>query len=420
MVRHNSKIHLIDLKQNYFQLAAIQTCGIINLPLLLSSIVIASKQSLTTSFLTVLSANILLWVFRYCLLKLSFQDRKSTLDLTMEYFGNLGTYIISLILLIDTLGWFFLHTSLSSNCLSILFNLKNNSNIDHFVQISIVIGVLSTLLCSQGIKSLKRISIILLPIIFFSFLGILFFSLRTFSYPKFTPNNLSQLISIEGLGLILSTNLGLTADLPTFFRHRNTWNDSLKALGFFQFIGLIAGIFGLFLGNTFQVNPITNEYSLNIVSEFQKFFLILFLLFSTLYSNIYNIYSSSVGWEILAPKSLVGRKEYMIIGLGLTILFISFYGTFSLENLLVFADSAMTNLCLLFMCFFLISYHKNSILIYKSKASHILFIFWLLITFINSIQVYYYQDSASATFYKSFSIIFLALLIAFGFKLKNS
>ncbi len=71
-----------------------------------------------------------------------------------------------------------------------------------------------------------------------------------------------------------------------------------------------------------------------LVMKCLDFSLIVFVFLSVICANVANVYSASVGWEVLAPSALVGRKEYLILGLGLTVIFIFVSNLFSVELLL--------------------------------------------------------------------------------------
>lgn len=51
---------------------------------------------------------------------------------------------------------------------------------------------------------------------------------------------------------MLRTNLGVNADLPTFFRHARSWKASIHALTWIQMISLVLGIAGLYLGTILE------------------------------------------------------------------------------------------------------------------------------------------------------------------------
>jgi hypothetical protein len=82
-------------------------------------------------------------------------------------------------------------------------------------------------------------------------------------------------------------------------------------------------------------------------NEILRFSLILFIFVSVICANVANVYSASVGWEVLAPAGLVGRKEYLILGLTLTTIFILFSDLVPVELLLSISDISLVSLCII-------------------------------------------------------------------------
>ncbi len=396
--------NLTDANQSSWQMAFIQLAGIINLPYLSSSILLTQRYSFYSALVTVIIGNLILWIIRFGLVKISFNKRKSTLDITHDCFGRIGAYIISFALLLDALAWFFIHTSVASNLLASFFNFRSFSETNHFIQLSIIIGVTSTALCMEGMKSLRILASVAFPLLLITFVGTLMSaSSSTTPYVDAISKDLGGSFSLGGISLVLSSSLGSTVDLPTFFRHRRSWQDSINALTIFQVASLLIGIGALFLAQMIHVGLESGEYEVKIFSDQQKYFLSIFLFISAIYANVYNVYSSSVGWEVVAPKSLVGRKEYMIIGLALTIFFISFYNMFSLHGLLDIADSSMMNLCIVLFCFFLtckIAYKSRNV---KEKCLYLLA--WLIASAFNMLQVFHYGFISTYVLLTSISII---------------
>ncbi len=415
MKRKLKNKHLTDTNQSSWQLASIQLAAVISLPSLAASILLIQRYSFLSSLMTIILGNIILWIIRFGLLKISFDKRKSLLDITYDCFGRTGAYIISFFLLVDALAWFFIHTSVASNLLVSFFKIENFSETNHFIQLSIIIGVLSTFLCMEGMKSLRILAIASLPILLLTFFGILFSSSFAIDPLKRT---LEGTFSFAGIGIILGSSLGTSADMPTFFRHRRSWKDSMNALTFFQIVSLFIGIGGLFLARIIHVNPDNSSYTVALLSNPQKYLLSIFLFISAVYANVYTVYSSSVGWEVLAPTALVGRKEYMILGMALTIFFISFYKVFSLHRLLDIADTAMINLCLVLFWFFLAHLFIQGPETIKENIIYLLA--WLIATSSNIFQIFFYGFISSNVLFTSVITIILFSIIKLFYRMKKT
>lgn len=373
---------LTETNQTWLDLAAIQFSGWMGIPILSSSILILQQNSFPGAILTIIVGNAIMWFIRLGILSMSFEKRQSTLDLSRAYMGNLGGYFISVLLLISTFAWYITQTSIGGNSLTHLITIHENPQINQFAQVSVFLGMASAFLCMEGMALLRRLSLFSLPILVITFFVILF------TIPNGIPEMETKTLSLAGLSIFLATNLGISSDLPTFFRHGQTWTASLKALTLIQIVNVVFGILGLYFGalviNHLQINE---QLVISSGSEWLRYALILFIFFSVLCANVANVYSASVGWEILAPSSLVGRKEYLILGLGLTILFILVSDLFSIDFLLAASDAALVNLCLILTIGYVVARkQKNPPNRYLQRTY---FIAWGLSSLINSIQFLY-------------------------------
>jgi purine-cytosine permease-like protein len=189
-------------------------------------------------------------------------------------------------------------------------------------------------------------------------------------------------ISLQGLALVLGTNLGITADLPTFFRHSASWKSSVRALTIIQILTFLLGVGALFFGSL--IHPwLGVKEGADFENTLLKSSLIIIVFVSVICANVSNVYSASVGWELVAPV-LAGRKEYLILGLGLTIIFILISNIFSMDTLLETTDVCLVNLSLVLILSFIIRKfeHKPPDLFEKS----IYFAAWFVASLVNILQ----------------------------------
>jgi len=345
-----SSSRLPDHQQTAWQLASIQLTGWTSLPILATSILILQVNSFLGAVLTIILGNAILWFIRLGIITMSHEKRQSTLDISRDYMGNLGNYFIAILLLSSTFAWFILQTTTGSSSINQLLPIKENPDIDQFTQISVFLGIVSTLFCIEGITLLRKLCTFSFPILIIAFFVILY------ALPKGTPHENIQQLSFAGLTLVLSTNLGITADLPTFFRHSQSWGTSIKALTVVQLFSLGLGICSLYLGSIMSTGFQINHEAINASDDhILRSFLVGFIFLSVICANVANVYSASVGWELIAPKALIGRKEYFILGLGLTTIFILVSGLFSTELILNISDSSLVNLCIVLVLGYIIT-----------------------------------------------------------------
>ncbi len=402
--------HLTDTHQTFWQLAIIQLAGWTSLPILATSIIILQNNSFYGSIMTIIIGNAIVWFVRLGIIAMARKDRRSTMDLAKIYFGNFGSYFIAILLLISTVSWFVTQTTTASKTLTRLINIVENPAIDQFSQVSVLLGMVSAFLCMEGMVLLRKISTICFPILLIIFFIIIF----QISDPT-SANNYNS-FSLTGLTLVLSTNLGITSDLPTFFRHSQSWSQSIKALTVIQIFSLALGVlslyFGSFLGSDFGIN---DQYILNSKNEILRFSLIIFVFLSVICANVANVYSASVGWELVAPSALIGRKEYLILGLVLTTIFILFSNIFPIDLMLNISDSSMVNLCIVFILAFLITgWQRKSPDLFK-KWSY--FAAWLVSSLINLLQACDILSNQFSTVFLGFITIAVTLFSLFGLRL---
>ncbi len=406
MAHHREHLALIDTKQSIWQLSVIQLCGWTSLPILATSILILEENTFLGAALTLVVGNAILWFIRLAIIAMSYKRRLSTLDLSREYLGNTGSYFIGAVLLITTLVWFIAQTTAASSALTHLITINENPHIDQFTQMSVLLGIVSTFLCMEGIVVLRKLSTISFPILLAAFFVALF------TMPFQIPQEGATKLSLTGLTLVLSTNLGITSDLPTFFRHSKSLPNSILALSVVQLISLGLALCSLYLGaivtNTFQVNEAA---VLGTGNELLRAALVVFVFVSVICANVANVYSASVGWEVIAPKALVGRKEYLILGLGLTTLFIMLSNLFSLDALLDISDSSLVNLCIIFIVGYFVSRLKRRAPNPFEQCTY--FIAWSLSTLINALQRLEVTATQLSPFITAILITLVTILCSF-------
>jgi purine-cytosine permease-like protein len=378
---HVASIPLPDTNQSVWALSVIQLAGWMSLPAVATSILLLQTNSFLGAVLTIIVGNAILWFIRLGLLAMS-RERQSTLDIARAYLGDFGSYFIAALLLVATLAWFVAQTSIASGALSHLISIRESAEVDQRAQISVAVGLISAFLCMEGIVLLRRLTTILFPLILVAFFGSLWL------LPEASGDAVSQPLSLSGLTLVLATNLGIASDLPTFFRHSGSWVASLKALTIIQLVTIVLSCVSLYFGVLFLDGFETNDHFLLAPSsEPLRLALIAFIFFSVICANVANVYSASVGWEVLAPAALVGRKEYLILGLGLTLIFILVEDLFSTELFVGLADFSLVNLCFVLVVGYLVRRYMEKPPSTFLQGSY--FMAWLLATVWNIVQMGY-------------------------------
>lgn len=402
----NHSIALTDTKQTVWQLAVIQLSGWTSLPILATSVLVLQENSFYGALVTIVVGNAILWFIRLAIILMSYKKRQSTLDISRDYLGKFGSYFIGALCIVSTLAWFIAQTTAASSTLMHLISIDESPGIDKFTQMSVLLGVISTLFCMEGIVVLRRLSTFAFPIllvVFFSALMALPFHLPAFD---------SVSLSLSGLTLVLGTSLGITSDFPTFFRHSRSLQTSISALTVVQLVSLALALFSLYFGSIITSNFEINDVAvLGSGNEFLRISLIVLVFVSVICANVANVYSASVGWEVIAPTALVGRKEYLILGLGLTTIFILVSNLFSVHFLLESSDSSLVNLCIVLTLGYLISQlTKRPPTAFEQKSY---FFAWLISTVINVFQFAGLMPDAYSPLVIGVAVILLIIFCCF-------
>ncbi len=345
-------------------------------------------------------------VIRLGIIAMGYKKRQSTLDIARDYLGKTGSYFIAMLLLLSTLFWFITQTTTGSFSITHLLHIEESAKINQFMQVGVLLGTLSTLFCMGGIVLLRKLSMVAFPILAVAFVMILF------ALPDSSPAHNNHSLSLAGLTLVLATNLGITADLPTFFRHSRSWQTSVKALTLVQLVSIVIGICGLYFGSIITQGLEVNEASIHAAGNGALTIpLICFIFLSVICTNVANVYSASVGWELIAPKNLVGKKEYFILGLGLTTIFILVAGLIPTDLLLRIFDSSLVNLCIVLVIAYMIRERRRQLPDQFGQTSY--FTAWLLSSVINALQFSHVVLTDKSTVLISSVIIGLILLPMF-------
>lgn len=399
---------LPDKHQTAWQLSAIQLSGWTSLPILATSVLILEQNTFHGAVLTIIVGNAMLWFIRFAIIAMSYKKRQSTLDISKDYLGNIGSYFIGVLCIISTLAWFIAQTTAASNTLTHLISIQEDPNIDKFTQMSVLLGIISTFLCMEGIVVLRKLTTLVFPFLLIAFIVIMF------TLPLSIPQESTAVLSLSGLTLVLGTNLGITSDLPTFFRHSKSFQTSVIALTIIQLMSLVLALcslyFGMILTSTFDVN---DGIVLGMGNEVLRYGLIIFVVLSVICANVANVYSASVGWEVIAPTALVGRKEYLILGLGLTTIFILVSNIFSIDFLLNSSDSALVNLCIVLVLGYIISRIRKKPPTMIDQGTY--FAGWLLSSIANTLQFGNFLRSTLSPLIVGTVVIFLVLFLSIAF-----
>ena len=327
-------------KQSALTLTAVQVAGATSLPVLHAAVHLYHQYGFLIAFFVLLLVNILTWCAALGIVSMTAGTTKNTLENARDTIGFFGGYLVALILIFSTIAWFVLQTNLATEIIRTLFSYHDFDHINTFIQIGVGLGILSTLVSMEGIIGLRWTTLISFPLILLSFILLLSF------LPAKPMHLMENPASYLGLVISLGASLSIAVDYPTFFQFSRSKRSSLVAISAIQVITFLIGVGGLFLGR-YVGN--TSDFAgwqslLSGPMAFRVCFFILVLL-SCLCVNAVNIFSASIGWEVVVPI-LAGRKEYTILGLGLTSAFVLMTQLLPMHYLRIITEISLSSLCL--------------------------------------------------------------------------
>lgn len=226
------------------------------------------------------------------------------------YLGKYAGIFAALVWISSFLLWYALQNEGASRAIGGLYQDYNPW------VIGIILGLASALISIGGIKVIKKICVLGLPLLFA-------FAIYTILISKNSiPLIGSWGFSFSAILAIILIWLPFSVNLPTLFRHSKSKSDSILGLAlktilliFFQIFTVLTNI-----DNTTSLTLLNTDTTVT----FNTLFVSLFVILAYLCVNLMNIYFASAGWETLFPKHQ-GPFEYLFVGLLGTLLFCLFH-----------------------------------------------------------------------------------------------
>lgn len=284
--------------QSFFQLASIQSAS------LGYSVIIIGKQLAIeygpgTAICSIVVANLLLWLVAIAIIFMVNRVHANAIENIKSYIGKYGGFLAAAVLLCAFMNWYAFQINFTMDEVASLVQMDTTSQRDLLIRFGAASGLFTALLAIGGIRLLRKLSVISLPILFIYIL-----------YSMWSSNQFVRLQGTWGLSfaaVLTSTVLLLPGviNFPTFFRHSRSKAHSLLALTILTVIISFFEIATIWMDFSFSIGAI----SFPLLT-----FLVLFLILLVTLCNLLNIYLASACWEAIVPH-FIGGKEYAIIGL---------------------------------------------------------------------------------------------------------
>jgi hypothetical protein len=325
--------HIIDTKQNFLELASIQ-CGSTGLLGIILGWQMANSYGPTIAIGSIIIGNLIVWLIGIIIVTISTADRSNSIQNIKKIIGYSSALLASFCLILAFLSWNIFQLKMATISLEDFFHINYLKENNLSIRSGAAIGFLSSLLALGGIRFIKWINIISLPILIIYFIFTIVYSSTEISL---THNWSFSFVIINSIILFF---LPGTINLPTFFRHSRSLADSYLALT------LMTIIFSFFQIASFWLQVKNNtlpSFDLFNSNSFLAFLSFGFIILLTLSNLLVNIYFASACWEAITPK-FEGPKEYAIIGLIGTAAYIFIQLTPPMKVLVNLANYFLANL----------------------------------------------------------------------------
>ena len=269
---------------------------------------VAASYGAGTAITSIFIGNILLWLLGLGIITMA-KGNEHAVQNVREYLGKNAAVIVALILVFSFLIWYSLQIRGASIALG-----ASEQYPSQWI-IGIILGLAASIVSLGGIKTIKWITLIGLPIL------IIFACYAIIISDKSVRFQDTWNLSFSGIFLIVFTWLPFSVNLPTVFRFSRSRMDSVLGLTlktimiiFFQIFPVLTNISHSSLGLYF----LPGNLIFNTVITF------MFVILAYICVNLLNIYFASVCWETILPQSK-GRFEYILAGIFGTTIYLIIY-----------------------------------------------------------------------------------------------
>jgi len=293
-------------QQNWWKLSSIQIGGVVCLPVIMIGQTISQTYGFASAVLGILIGNAILLFMGLIIAKMSCQNRKTTMENAVEYFGEKGVAFFALALSISSLVWFSVQLKVMTLSMLDLLSIQSTPILEGLC--NLVLGMLITLVVYFGIKAMEILSNISMPLL------LLTLAYAWYTTDKHIPSS-TQPVTLGAVSTIIAMAIAYVIDLPTFLRHaQSTKHGIVSILVIFVFTIPVLEIIGVYLasgqtGNILDVLKGNKGYVWTL-------WVTLFLIMAGWTTNNMNLYSGAVSMCSFLKKMSLGTATLIFGGLG--------------------------------------------------------------------------------------------------------
>lgn len=294
-----------DQKQSFWELAGIQAAAV-GIPGMLVGGQIAKAFGFGTAILSICLGNLLLWIIELAVISMTSDGNENAIENVARYLGKFGKIVTALFFIVSFLMWFVIQIKGTETAINSLVVTSGYNKNGFGLKVGIALGLLISILSMGGIRLIKRVCIFSLPLLAFLVVYLCFFTSSTIKISD------TWHLSWSGVVLIMVSKMPAALNLPTFFRHSQSKQDSLLALTFMTvlFIFFQSSMVLVGAGDIETIFSGIQKESFSFTATLMW----IFIVFSAVGVNLVNIYFASAGFQAIAFRP-IGAKGLIIIGL---------------------------------------------------------------------------------------------------------
>lgn len=298
---------------SWWQMSIIKVAGMVCLPVLIVGAEIGKKYGLLQAALAIFLGNLCLFLLGLAKCSMSFKNKNNTMENASNYFGQSGTKIFSLNIIVSLIGWFAIQLSVIGLSLErAIAILSNNSFSIPTIYYNIFLGFCITSVALFGLKGLNRLATLCAPLLIF-----------TVAYGLFAVSNQGSPVTLPpfqysflGVSLVMATAITAIIDLPTYYRYSRSLKDGQISLFISFIIALpILEFAGAYIATKIPGNNFVDVLS-GIGGAYWQLWIAFFLIFAGWTTNNTNLYSASVALEQLCWKKNEIARSFLVGILG--------------------------------------------------------------------------------------------------------
>jgi cytosine permease len=273
------------------QLASIEVGGAICLPIVMVGHKMCSLYGWYSALVGILIANLLLFAMACMTVFMSVENRNSTPENAKRYFGEKGTKLFALLLLMAKISWFAIQLNMMVLSIQEIFHISIE------IPLTVLLGCIILAVALRGLTALSRLSCFSLPIL-----------IVTMGAALILADQRKEALQVEffswgSISIAIGAAITAVIDMPTYFRHARSTREGLLAVGilFLIAVPLIEGV-GVYLahhnpgGTVIDTLMKPNYLMWNI-------WVMLFMVLAGWTTNNTNLYSAAVSLESIWKNS---------------------------------------------------------------------------------------------------------------------